>query len=269
MEVWRRILVGDGKAWALFQHGTCVIFPEARRSVEEAAIALLREWGPVHAGTPAGDFSVIDIADHPGWVVTCHHPDILTYVAEDEMRPEPSELSVGLVGRSQRDLDASVLNVVYVHNDDAAEPVRFYSKTVEYYELSNFAPFGFEENGVHWPTVEHYFQAQKFLGPANATYREKIRGAKTPKDAKTLGRTRQMPIRDDWDAARDTVMLHALRQKFAAKKLQERLLGTDLRPLIEASPSDSYWGCGQSGNGQNRLGQLLMQVRAELRSQGD
>jgi N-glycosidase YbiA len=74
------------------------------------------------------------------------------------------------------------------------------------------------------------------------------------------------PIRADWDTARADVMLHALREKFAAEPLKQLLLGTELRPLIEASPSDSYWGCGRSGRGRNRLGQLLMQVRAELRS---
>jgi hypothetical protein len=40
-------------------------------------------------------------------------------------------------------------------------------------------------------------------------------------------------------------------------------------PLVEASPFDAYWGCGRSGKGKNRLGQLLMQVRAKLRSEGE
>jgi len=144
------------------------------------------------------------------------------------------------------------------------DPIRFYSKIAAYHELSNFAPFGFEADGVYWPTVEHYFQAQKFPGAVSAAYREKIRAAKTPKEAKALGRTRNIAIRPDWEEVRDGVMLAALRKKFAAGELRELLRATGDRPLVEASPFDSYWGCGRSERGKNRLGELLMQVRSEL-----
>lgn len=32
---------------------------------------------------------------------------------------------------------------------------------------------------------------------------------------------------------------------------------------------DAYWGCGPDGQGLNRLGAILMQVRAELRTGGE
>jgi N-glycosidase YbiA len=144
------------------------------------------------------------------------------------------------------------------------EPIRFYSKRPDYREFSNFAEFGFEEDGVYWPTVEHYFQAQKFSGSDNAAFREKIRTAKTPNEAKALGRTRSIVIRADWEQVKDHIMPAALRKKFATGEPCELLLSTGDRPLVEASPSDSYWGCGRSGTGKNRLGELLMQVRAEF-----
>src|SRR6478609_2939466 len=175
VEIWRRTIEGADKVWAIFEHATCVIFADADVEVEKAAVTLLREWGPVHAGSPAGDFSVIELARQPGWVVTCHHPDILTYVDAREFEGEPSELEIGLLGRSLRDRDASELNVLYVHGQSAGAPICFYSKTADHHELSNFSPFGFEEDGVHWDTVEHYFQAQKFAGPEHAAYRERIR----------------------------------------------------------------------------------------------
>ena len=37
--------------------------------------------------------------------------------------------------------------------------------------------------------------------------------------------------------------------------------------LVERAHKDSYWGDGGDGSGQNRLGQLLMQVRTELGAQ--
>jgi ribA/ribD-fused uncharacterized protein len=61
-------------------------------------------------------------------------------------------------------------------------------------------------------------------------------------------------------------MLTALRAKFDQHpKLREGLLSTGDERLVERSDKDSYWGDGPHGNGRNRLGELLMQVRAELR----
>lgn len=150
-------------------------------------------------------------------------------------------------------------------DDDA---IYFYSKTVAYFELSNFSPHGFEEDGEYWPTVEHYFQAQKFVGPESFEYRERIRRAQTPKDAKALGRSRKVPIRQDWEEVKDEVMLTAIRKKFAHPKLRELLLSTGERTLIEAAPRDYYWGAGRTGTGKNRLGEILMKVRVELQRAG-
>jgi hypothetical protein len=57
---------------------------------------------------------VITLGDEPGWVVTCHHPDILTYVSPDELPPEPTEAQIGLFGRARRHEDAQHLKVVHV-----------------------------------------------------------------------------------------------------------------------------------------------------------
>ena len=147
----------------------------------------------------------------------------------------------------------------------SANTILFYSKLDDWYELSNVYPQGFEEEGVYWPSVEHYFQAMKFSGDDNAAYREQIRVAPTTGIAKDLGRTKTRNLRADWDDVRDSVMLHALRRKFAHQKLANVLLSTGTAQLAENSPSDYYWGIGKTGQGTNRLGQLLMQVREELR----
>jgi len=148
-------------------------------------------------------------------------------------------------------------------DDPSLEPVYFYTRSMPWFELSNFCPPGLEDGGAYWPTVEHYFQAQKF---SDAAHRERIRRAAMPKDARELGRSRVHPIREDWDVARESVMLHALRIKFAKGPPRELLLSTGERPLVEASPMDYFWGAGQDGSGLNRLGILLQQVRAESQS---
>jgi len=115
-EVWRRIIVGEGKSWVAFEDGTCVILMEPEPDLAAQAKRLLAEWGPVHAGTPSADFSVIPLQDDPGSVVTCHHPDILTHVSAEEAGGDASEVAVGLLGREKRARDARELRVVHVED---------------------------------------------------------------------------------------------------------------------------------------------------------
>lgn len=140
--------------------------------------------------------------------------------------------------------------------------VYFYSTREQYGEFSNFANFGVELDGLWWPSVEHYFQAQKF---EDAAYREQIRVAHSAKEAANLGRSREMPLRNDWESVKESVMFRAVRKKIQTHPaVRELLLGTGDTPIIENAPGDYYWGCGKDGSGKNRLGEILMQVRGEL-----
>jgi N-glycosidase YbiA len=144
--------------------------------------------------------------------------------------------------------------------------IRFYSTRDPFGEFSNFAPFPIEIDGQSWPTTEHYYQAQKFDDPA---YREQIRAAASPMIAAKLGRSRKVPLRDDWEQVRDEVMHRAVAAKFRTHAaLRDLLLSTGDHLIVEDSPTDSYWGCGADGNGRNMLGVILMRVRAELRGEG-
>jgi N-glycosidase YbiA len=44
------------------------------------------------------------------------------------------------------------------------------------------------------------------------------------------------------------------------------LLATGDEDLAEANPADSYWGIGRDGEGLNRLGQIMVRIRADLRA---
>ena len=60
-------------------------------------------------------------------------------------------------------------------------------------------------------------------------------------------------------------MRRALRTKFEQhSKLKSLLLSTGDAELIEHTRNDSYWADGGDGSGKNRLGILLMELRAEL-----
>jgi len=141
--------------------------------------------------------------------------------------------------------------------------IEFYSTREAYGAFSNFAPYPVELDGLRWPTVEHYFQAQKFAGTPHV---EAIRLAPSPMVAARMGRSRARPLRPDWDQVKDEIMLRAVRAKFAQHTdLAALLLSTGDALIVERSRRDSYWGDGGDGSGANRLGQTLMQLRAELR----
>ncbi|MFD8143956.1 hypothetical protein [Streptomyces sp. NPDC059708] len=115
IDVWQRLLIDPRKSWVLFEHGTCVVLTAPEGDLAHQATDLLREYGPVHAGSSAGDFGVIDLTDVEGWVVTGHHNDVLTYVGPDEPQ-DGSELAVGLLGRGKRHQDGTELRVVHVED---------------------------------------------------------------------------------------------------------------------------------------------------------
>ncbi|WP_157436276.1 hypothetical protein [Actinospica robiniae] len=56
IEKWRSIIIGDQKSWVLFANGTCVILMQPEGDLADQATELVREYGPVAAGGPAGDF---------------------------------------------------------------------------------------------------------------------------------------------------------------------------------------------------------------------
>ncbi|MGW2823883.1 hypothetical protein ACWC24_23240 [Streptomyces sp. NPDC001443] len=114
-DMWRRLLTDPGKSWVLFEHGTCVVLTAPEGDLADQATGILREFGPVHAGSPAGDFGVIDLKDAEGWVVTGQHNDVLTYVGPDEPH-ERSDIAIGVFGRSKRHRDGTELHVVHVED---------------------------------------------------------------------------------------------------------------------------------------------------------
>ena len=118
VETWRQIIVGDEKSWVLFKHGICVVLVELGGDLAGRAEAVLREFGPVQAGSPAADFGTITLESAPGWVVIGHHSDVLIYVffGEVTQTDDNLNLAVGLTGRAKRDQDARDLTITHVED---------------------------------------------------------------------------------------------------------------------------------------------------------
>lgn len=143
------------------------------------------------------------------------------------------------------------------------DPIYFYRDEDAFGCFSNFSPHPIEVDGRIWPTTEHYFQAQKYMGAAKE---EQIRLAPTPGRAAKMGRGKDGKLRPDWEQVKEAVMGKALRAKFEQyPDLRAVLLSTGDAMLIEHTRNDSYWADGGDGSGKNRLGALLEVLRAELR----
>ena len=141
--------------------------------------------------------------------------------------------------------------------------IYFYRINDEYGCFSNFAHYGFKLDGKWWMTSEHYFQAQKFLG---TQYEDEIRLLDSPMKAAEMGRSRNLPLRKDWEQIKDVVMRTAVLEKFKQnEEIKEVLLSTGKSMIIEKTTNDYYWGCGKEGTGKNMLGEILMEIREQLR----
>jgi N-glycosidase YbiA len=145
--------------------------------------------------------------------------------------------------------------------------IYFYKVDRPYGCFSNFSPHPIHLQAIDWPTVEHYYQAQKFIGTEFAHLVELIRWAPTPEAAAALGRSQQYHPRADWPEDKFRVMYIAVRAKFYGHpEPMAQLLATGQETIVEDSPVDYIWGCGADRSGQNHLGRILMRIRAEARA---
>jgi ribA/ribD-fused uncharacterized protein len=147
--------------------------------------------------------------------------------------------------------------------------------------LSNFADSEIEMYGILFPTVEHAFAAAK-LNPNGGVYTraevlaemQVIADASHPREAKRLGRRRSWKgkpfMRPDWDAVKNDLILTLIRRKFSDPVLRAKLLDTGDAELFELNTwDDRIWGVVEKDGlliGRNLLGQMLTQVRAEIRA---
>ena len=143
---------------------------------------------------------------------------------------------------------------------EATKPITSFAG--EYSFLSNFYPCAIALDSDDYPTVEHAFQAAK---TDDSDQRRSIRDDESPVTAKHRGK--RVTLRPGWDHLCFGIMETLVRQKFTRHSaLREKLLATGDAELIEGNTwNDRVWGVYE-GRGENRLGKILMKVRAELRS---
>ncbi|MEU3496641.1 NADAR family protein [Kitasatospora cineracea] len=144
--------------------------------------------------------------------------------------------------------------------------------------LSQWWPSPFSVDGVQYRTAEHWMMAGKARLFEDEEIVPKILRARTPAEAKNLGRLVKGFDEDRWVAHRFELVVTGSTAKFEQdERLRTYLLRTGGRVLVEASPLDRIWGIGLAADderagsparwrGLNLLGFALMEARARLAS---
>lgn len=133
----------------------------------------------------------------------------------------------------------------------------------EFAFLSNFFPCQIEFEGRIFQSSEHLFMSFK---QDSEEWKDICAfGGFTPGQIKR--KARKIELRPDWEEIKVDCMKKAVMAKFSqSKELSIKLLLTDERQLVEGNVwKDTFWGVDlKTGEGQNMLGKILMEVRTSL-----
>lgn len=133
----------------------------------------------------------------------------------------------------------------------------------QYRFLSNFYEAKVEYKGLVYPNTEAAFQAQKCM-----TEEEKLPFTEYG-PGKSKGMGRRVQLRPDWEEVKTGIMEEIVRAKFSQHpELSSLLLATGDKVLVEGNHwGDTCWGVDtRTGQGENRLGKILMKVREEIKT---
>lgn len=141
---------------------------------------------------------------------------------------------------------------------------RIYGFFAPYRFLFNFYPslIHLPLDNISYQNAEAAYQAQKETDLAK---RKIFFSTAQPGYAKRLGRQVKLP--PNWEERKLSIMREVLLAKFSQNPaLLKELLQTGSAELVEANSwGDRTWGVDQaSGQGQNLLGKLLMQIRTQF-----
>lgn len=150
-----------------------------------------------------------------------------------------------------------------------AKEIRFYRANEKPYgAFSNLYRREMEFDGEIFPTAEHAYQAGK---PRKPEVKAWLMAAPTPALlAMAAHGLYYWDISSGWSTLKFDRMKRILKAKYSQHDdLKNLLLNTGNARLVESatvdSPVNRLWG-EVNGVGQNRLGELLMEVRSELQA---
>lgn len=144
--------------------------------------------------------------------------------------------------------------------------------------LSNWSDHPIRHDSITFNTMEHFIMYRKALLMHDQDSANKVLSAKSPFEAKAIGRGVSPWNEKWWVSHREDILLEGLQVKVKQHPLlKQRLLETGDRLIAEASMFDQIWGIGLSTmdkramdpekwEGLNLLGKSWMRVRESFKT---
>ena len=128
--------------------------------------------------------------------------------------------------------------------------------------LSCFSAHRVMFEGAEYMTAEHAYQTAKFAHPGT---RERIKNAPSAYLAREWAQMREGRV-ENFDENKVALMKEVLRAKLQQHEdVKGALLETGDAVIVKNHPLDDFWGSGPDGNGENVMGKIWMELRAEIK----
>ena len=130
--------------------------------------------------------------------------------------------------------------------------------------LSNFSQHKIQSKLGVFHSSEAMFQSYKNIN--NKKYISKLQQIINPQIARTIGKKEKTDI--VWETKQFDIMVDILYQKCVQnKEVLSTILKSGLRPFVQHTKTDKYWGDGGDGSGHNYLGKAWDKVRKRIFNQ--
>ena len=158
-------------------------------------------------------------------------------------------------------------------DEDDGKFVFFWKLNHKNEEFSNWYPREFVVEGIKYNCVEQYMMAKKAILFRDLDIYCKIMATNDPEECKSLGKMVSNFNPSVWDSCKREIVFNGNYAKFTQNPdLMAKLKATGDAVMAEASPQDKIWGIGMTAddpnarypenwNGQNLLGNILMEIR--------
>ena len=113
-----------------------------------------------------------------------------------------------------------------------------------------------------WKTAEHYFQISSVV---REPIRQKMRELSSGIAVYKLGKPWYRRKRSDFKSVRIALMTRALYTKVQMyEEVRQALVETQDQLIVETSAYDHFWGVGRDQRGENKLGEIWMNIRTRI-----
>lgn len=146
-------------------------------------------------------------------------------------------------------------------NMSEKDPINFIE--TRFHFLSPFSAHRIEIWGEVFHTVEHAYQSARLI---ESPEREEVKNSTSPLEAWRKAQVfKKIPELKNEKFDKNSVMEELFRAKMAQHPdIVNILKESEDRELLKVYATDYYWGTGEDGSGENKMGKLWMKLRKEI-----